>query len=239
MTYSLPTQKSTMAISPWRVWRQWVAANSLAELVGLGGSALVGVAIIQIAGETAVATLFLALAMILVGTFLEGMMVGWLQWRVLQRPFPTMSRVSWVRATAVGAAIAWTLGMLPSTMMSLTAETASAPPPEINDTMVYGLAAVMGLLLGPILAIPQWTVLRHHVQHAGWWIPANSLAWACGMVVVFMGTSAIPPEGIHRGTAVILLMALAAAGAVVGAIHGLALVWFLRSGKLKGVEKWT
>jgi hypothetical protein len=231
MTHSILTQKPVTTSSPWHIWRQWVAANSLAELAGLGGSALVGAAVYQVVGDTAVGTFLLALVMILAGTFLEGVLVGLLQWRVLRRAFPTMLRLSWVRATAVGAAIAWTLGMIPSTLMSLTAETSSTPPPEINNTMVYGLAAIMGLVLGPILAIPQWTVLRHHVRQAGWWIPANSLAWACGMVVVFIGTSAIPPEGITPGVGLVLLATLAVAGAIVGAIHGLALVWFLHSGE--------
>lgn len=231
MTHSLHTQKTAVAPAPWQLWRQWVAANSLAELVGLGGSALLGVALVQLVGDTAVAVVLLALVMILAGTFLEGVIVGWLQWRVLRRPFPTLLRLSWVRATAVGAAIAWTLGMLPSTFMGLSAETTNTPPPEVSNALVYGLAAIMGLVLGPILAIPQWTVLRHYVRQAGWWIPANSLAWAGGMMLIFVGTSFIPPEGINVSTAVILLITLAAAGAIVGAIHGLALVWFLHNGE--------
>ncbi|NJN55509.1 MAG: hypothetical protein HC804_12590 [Anaerolineae bacterium] len=231
MTHSIPMQKPVADVSPWHIWRQWVAANSLAEVIGLGGSALIGALLFQWLGETAVSTLILAVVMILCGTFMEGVLVGLLQWHVLQRPFPSMSRTSWVRATAVGAAVAWTLGMIPSTVMNLTADTSSTPPTEPSNLVVYGLAAAMGLLLGPILALPQWTVLRHYVKSAGWWIPANSLAWAGGMIIVFMGTSLIPPEGITPGIALLLLVTLAVAGAVVGAVHGLALVWFLRSGE--------
>jgi hypothetical protein len=228
MTGTIVVQEQITTSSPWQIWRQWVAANSLAELLGLGGSAVIGAVLYQWLGDTAVATLILGLTMILAGTFLEGAMVGWLQWRVLQRPFPLMPRRSWIRATAVGAAIAWTLGMLPSTVMSLTAEASSTPPPEISNALVYALAALMGLLLGPILAVPQWTVLRRYVKRAWLWIPANSLAWAVGMVVIFIGTSAIPAAGINLAIGLFLLAMLAVAGAAVGAIHGLVLVWFLR-----------
>jgi hypothetical protein len=69
--------------------------------------------------------------------------------------------------------------------MALNGDTAnSAPAPEISDTLVYLLAAAMGLVLGPVLGVPQWWVLRRHVAHAWWWIPANAAAWALGMPVI-------------------------------------------------------
>lgn len=231
MTSSIIPQKPAAAPSPWHIWRQWVAANMLAELAGLGGSAVIGALIFPRLGNTISSAIILALLMILCGTFLEGVLVGLLQWRVLRDPFPTMPRGSWVRATAVGAAIAWALGMIPSTVMNLTTTPGNAAPAEPGSLVVFSLAAAMGLLLGPVLALPQWVVLRHYVRHAGWWIPANALAWAAGMVVVFMGTSVIPAEGINPTVGMVLLVTLAVAGAIVGAIHGLTLVWFLHSGE--------
>lgn len=87
----------------------------------------------------------------------------------------------------------------------------------------------MGFVLGPILGVPQWLVLRRYLPKAGWWVLANALAWMCGMVVVFMGTNLIPPEGITLSVALMLLLFLVAAGAVVGAVHGLVLIWLLHS----------
>ena len=62
-----------------------------------------------------------------------------------------------------------------------------AAPPEIAEWMVYLLAASMGLVFGPILGAPQWWVLRRWVDKAIWWIPANAVAWAGGMVAIFVG----------------------------------------------------
>lgn len=98
----------------------------------------------------------------------------------------------------------------------------------MGNLATYGLAALMGLALGPILGLPQWWVLRRHVERASWWVPANALAWACGMVVVFIGAGTVPAEGVSLSLIVILIATLAAAGAVVGAIHGLALMWLLK-----------
>jgi hypothetical protein len=48
----------------------------------------------------------------------------------------------------------------------------------MNDLVIYALAAGMGLILGTILGVPQWLALRRHVPKAGWWVPANALAWS-------------------------------------------------------------
>lgn len=95
--------------------------------------------------------------------------------------------------------------------------------------MVLLLAAGMGIALGALLGAAQWTVLRNHVPRAGWWIPANAVAWAIGMALVFAGMSFIPDSGVVTpGIVVALLVSIVLAGTAVGAIHGLALIWLVR-----------
>ena len=83
--------------------------------------------------------------------------------------------------------------------------------------------------IGTILGTPQWLMLRRHVQRAVWWIPANVLAWVPGMVLAFYGADIIFSVGIGMTTIVLAIGTLVAIGAVVGAIHGLALVWLVHS----------
>lgn len=101
-------------------------------------------------------------------------------------------------------------------------------PAEPSTAVVYGLAALMGLVAGAILGTPQWLVLRRHVRRAAWWIPANALAWVPGMVMAFYAAAFIFSTSIGGSTVVLAVGTLAAIGAVVGAIHGLALVWLVR-----------
>lgn len=211
----------------WHLRRRWVFANTLGEVAGLGAAAVVGVGLARAieAAMGAFAGLALAGVMILVGT-LEGAVVGIAQWLVLRRPIRNISGRAWVLATAIGAFVAWTLGMIPSTLMSAGAD-AAAPPVEMSDTVMYGLAALMGFALGPILGFPQWLVLRRHVRKAGWWVLANAAAWAVGMPVVFVGAGSVPPGGF--GLIAVGIATGACAGTVVGAVHGLALVWLLQS----------
>ena len=211
-----------------RLWLRWVVANALGELVGLGITALVGAVFFSVIGEDTGGSAVLALASVavLAGTLAEGTSVGTAQWLVLRRPLPRLHWRTWAAATGAGAFLAWTLGMIPSTVMSLGAGSSGQAGPEPDQMIVYSLAFAMGLVLGPVLGLAQWLVLRRFVGRAALWMPANSLAWAFGMVAIFVGADLV--VGSTGPAAVVLLaVTLACAGATVGAIHGLALVWLL------------
>ena len=223
------------APSSWSLWARWVAANAVAELVGLGGSDAVSVGLASHTSRMGAAgVLMMAVAMIAIGTCLEGMLVGLLQGRVLRHALPGVPLGAWVGATALGAGIAWTLGTVPSSVMQWLMDSGGAETPApalvISDALRLVLAAGMGLLQGAILAVPQWRVLRRYVAGAGWWVPANSAAWAVGMVLVVQAVSSttwtLSVATLARRVALLTL-----AGAAVGAIHGAVLVWLLRSGR--------
>lgn len=114
-----------------------------------------------------------------------------------------------------------------STAISMNAKVTAGPPPEMSDLLTYTLAAGMSFVLGAILGAPQWWVLLRHLPRAGWWIPANMVAWAVGMPAIFLGMSLAPEAGVTVGFVLTLLGTLAVAGALVGAIHGVVLVWLL------------
>jgi hypothetical protein len=205
-------------------WLRWVAANAGAELVGLGGSALLW-AVGLLYWNDRLGVIPGAILVVVGATLLEGTAVGVAQWAVLRSRLPRLTLASWWIATGLGALVAWTLGMIPSTMMDLTSGANGAPPFEMSDALQGVLAAGMGFVLGPILGLPQWRVLRRHVATAGWWIPANALAWAAGMPLVFAGVGwAIDAPSLPLAV-VWVAVALLLAGAAVGAIHGLFLVW--------------
>ncbi len=209
-----------------KLYLAWVGANTIAEIIGLGLSALL-IIFLSPKFEGDLGILFGALVMIVAGTFLEGVIVGVAQWWVLRRAILGFSARAWVTMTALGAGIAWILGVIPSGLMNLNETNNASAPPTLDNLTTLSLAALMGFVLGPVLATPQWWVLRNYSQKALWWIPANALAWAFGMVIIFIAAGSLS-EGSSLPTIVLtLFLSLAAAGAVVGAIHGLALFWLL------------
>jgi hypothetical protein len=220
------------------LWGRWVIANAVGEGIGLGGSILVGAGIVSVLGAQLGpwADVGAALLAVALGTFFEGVIVGFAQWRVLRGPLPGVSRGSWVWATAIGAGVAWLLGMVPSTVASLvtapTVPNGGDAPPLSPDEPALGIvllaAAALGLVLGPVLASAQFVVLRRHVERAGWWIPANAVAWALALPLTYLGPSVMFDVGASLLGVGILLACVVGAGAVVGVVHGWVLVRLLR-----------
>ena len=84
-----------------------------------------------------------------------------------------------------------------------------------------------------MLSFAQWLVLRKRVEHAGWWIPANMVAWLAGMPIIFWGIDAAQKSQPPLQAVLLLAGVLFLTGAVVGAIHGAFLV------KLAGTARRT
>jgi hypothetical protein len=128
----------------------------------------------------------------------------------------------WVLANAVGETVGLGATLLAGTFLLVRAE------PSIGAIPAVALGVLAGTLIeGSVVGTSQWLALRRHLPRAGWWVPANALAWAIGMLVIFIGTSFIPATGITGPIALLLLLFVAAAGALVGAVHGLFLVWMV------------
>jgi hypothetical protein len=207
------------------LYRQWILANGVAEAAGLGTTFVLGTMLAPRLAQASSAVEILggaALAVVL-GTFLEGVVVGMAQGRVLAR-HSSIRVADWARASALGAGLAWVLGMTPSTVMALMAGDAppdGAPPmaePGALATLV--LAVGLGVITGPILGAVQWRVLRRTVPDAGRWLWANAAAWAVGMPVIFAGMDLVPWSGPALLQVVTIYLVCAVAGLAVGAIHG-------------------
>ncbi len=154
----------------------------------------------------------------------EGAILGTSQWLVLGRRLPGLQARAWIGLTALAAALAWAIGMLPSALFDLGLSTLTI--------------AAVALPLAPVLlcSIPvlQWTVLRRFVPRAGWWIPINVCGWLAGISWVF-GAMALVDEG--SSPAVVFAVGASAGllmGATAAAISGLALAWLLGSRETGG-----
>lgn len=209
-----------------RFYGRWIAANTGAEAAGLGTTFLLGRLVaphLDAAPGVLTVVIGAALAVVL-GMLLEGVVVGAAQEWVLRPALPTLQPGRWIRATAIGAGIAWLVGMIPSTVLTLRSPAFdAAPPTEPAPLIQYGLGVGMGLVTGPILGVAQWTVLRRMVPAAHRWLWANALAWGVGLPVIFVGMDRVAWTGPAATMALGIYATCAVAGTVVGAIHGLVL----------------
>ena len=210
---------------------RWVVANGLGELVGLGGVGLLAAVLVPVVRRAlaggAAAEVATAVLMVVLGA-VEGWVVGHAQARALASTGVDGS--AWVRATMVGAMLAWALGMVPSTVMALRGGTGAGgtgegPPPGLRLV----LAAALGLVAGPVLAVVQAQVLRHSARKPARWLLANALGWAVGMPLVFVAVRNLAVHGASPGPLAGSAATLLLAGALVGLVEGLFLVRLLRS----------
>lgn len=150
----------------WRIYRRWVVAVLIGETAGFAVAAVVGIA----TGGSPWTYPLLVLA-----GCAEGACLGTAQalaFRGSRLPVPF---AAWVAATAAGAALAWAIGLLPS----------SLPPLNWTDPLVVASAAIGAAAL--LLAIPvlQAVVLRRDGLPAAGWIGMNVLAWTVGILWTF------------------------------------------------------
>ncbi len=210
------TEQLASARSPGReLWLRWTAAVTLGEFAGFAVPAAVGAA----GWALGLPALAFAGTMVAAGA-VEGSVLGFAQWLAMRRYVRGVQRHEWVRATALGAAVAWTLGMTPGSFWDQLDRLPAA-------VLVVG-AVLLGTALLLSLGTAQWLVLRRYVAGAGWWVPTNALAWALGMTWVFAGMAPVGEDDPAALIAAVAAVSGLMMGATVAAATGAALVWLLR-----------
>ncbi len=219
---------------PWLLWLRWVAANALGEMVGLGATtAVIAVAFSGLEEKAGVGSVLLLFLLAVASGAIEATVVGMAQWWAMRPWLPAITRRAWWLATLVGALVAYVLGYLPSTLMSLGSDASQSQVTEPPQWVVLLLAVGMGAVAGAVLSFAQWRALRTKVPRAGWWVPANMLAWSAGMPIIFWGIDA-SQKGQPLAQMILLLAGcLLLSGAVVGGIHGVVLVRLATSANLR------
>ena len=147
--------------------RRWIVTVSIAEALGFAFASGVAVAGIS-SGVDAPA----AVALTVAGGTVEGALLGTGQWLAMRGRRPRAS--AWIGATAIGATIAWSLGMLPSTL-------------GVDFSRPWAVAAVGVGAIVLLASIPfaQWLTLTARIggrRSAARWIPVNMAAWAVAIV---------------------------------------------------------
>lgn len=207
-----------------RYWLRWTVACGIGEFLGIGVAAGLWFLHSVVFGEPqAIGQKILLIVVMIIAGVIEGLVTGAFQWSVLRIRFIDMKARNWLFFTALGAAVAWLLGMMPSTFFAPDAGVSSGGF-EPSGGLVVLLGALMGVVLGALLGVFQWFELKKHTLAASCWILANALGWLAGMVVIFLGAS-LPAAGTSLAI-IILIGAISGlfAGLLVGAITGLFLV---------------
>ena len=194
---------------------RWIAACTVAELIGISVAGAVAVAAGQSGDPTTLGGRIAALALFAAVGAVEGGALGFFEWRVLRERLPRLRAGEWVGVTIAIAALGWIAGTVGPVFADSAGETAtSAPGPGLLAISL--MAAAIGAAAGAVFAAAQWLVLRRHAAHAGRWIAIHVPAWAAAMAAIFLGAS-LPSDG---WPAPLVVLSGAAGGALGGALLG-------------------
>lgn len=150
----------------------------------------------------------------------EGALLGLGQFAGLRGTAGAVPARPWVAVTAVGAALAWTLGMLPSTLVDAGVRV------DITDPTAWLLVGLGGLVLLASIPVAQWTALRGVLPRAWRWIPVNMGAWLAGLVFPFLPGPFVDADTSTALVAVLYVIAGVAMATTVATLTGL---WLRRA----------
>jgi hypothetical protein len=193
-----------------RLQRSWVVWVTAGEFAGFSVPAAV-------AAVTVTKSVWLTMPLLVAAGFVEGGLLGLAQVHVLRRVLPGVHRMGWVAATAIGASVAWAIGLLP---MLTDGRLFEAP-----NAVLLPLLVILGSALLGSIGTTQWLVLRSHIDRAQWWIAATAVAWVGGLIVFTVVTTPLwqPRQSAVLTIAIGVLGGLLMA-ATVGVLTGLAIV---------------
>lgn len=154
-----------------RFWHRWMLAVTAGETIGFAVPALTGGMLALLSAPV----LVVYPSMIVAGAC-EGVPLGLGQ--SIGFGTSVVPRSAWIRATAAGAAVAWSIGMLPSTIGGVD----FGSPIALPLVMIGSIALLVSI---PTL---QWAVLRRPGHPVSSWIPVNAVD--AGTISVYRRTYA-------------------------------------------------
>ncbi len=167
---------------------EWIVLNAITVVMaGYVAWALISLienvigGTIQVGGQTRFTEDFLFLYVLFP---IMGLFTGIIQSFLLRRYLPQLA--GWIAATFLGWLLPFVFAFI---VMRLFV------PGNSTVWIVLGL-----LLIGTIIALPQWWVLRQRVLHASWWVLAYGLGWG---MVGFLNLVTSEPFPVLIGIAVV------------------------------------
>jgi len=197
------------------LYRRWVVACTVGELIGFGGIPVLGAALaIMLTESLAPGARSITLYVVaVIGGLGEGAVLAWFQLRVLGPLLPQLPRRRWLGATALAASFAWACGMLAPLLDDLV-----GLAPSVQAAIWVPASVAILLSIGGA----QTWVLRGVVEAPRHWLVANVLAWLAGLPWTFVLPALLPESASMLVWISTFVLAGILMGLTVGLVTGMA-----------------
>jgi hypothetical protein len=157
----------------------------------------------------------------IIGGTIQGGILGFAQAFALRKTAAALPMRRWIGITAIGALIAWVVGMIPGTYLKLDVGT----PAAIIVLVAFAFVAVVAMPLAQFIILRGTKLSK--VAHVWRWVPLTAVAWTVGIAWLLFASPLVQDNAdltnlVGLYTVAGLLMAL-----TVAFITGLTMLWML------------
>jgi hypothetical protein len=199
-------------------FRRWVGCTVAGEAAGFTAAA--AIASTQDLSHTPEVAILLAVGAV------EGALLGKAQAMTMTRlQLPAAVLRLWPVTTSVAAMVAWSIGLVPSSLQKLSWSSGTA----------WVLAAVLVLVLLTSIPAAQFMLLRTALPTAGRWVRFNALAWMLGLSWTFVPPALVRPETPIVSEIGVYAIAGVLMATTVAIISGLCWLSWLKGGNVRTV----
>lgn len=199
-------------------FRRWVACTVAGEAAGFTVAAALA--------ATQDLTHMSALLILLGAGAIEGALLGRGQAMAMNRlQLPAAILRLWPVATSVAAMVAWSIGLIPSSLERISWSSWTA----------WLVAGVIVVALLASIPTAQFMLLRTALPGAGRWIKFNALAWLLGLSWTFAPPAVVKPDTPVISEIGVYAIAGVLMATTVGIITGLCWLSWLKRGSVRPV----
>jgi len=200
-----------------KFWYPWILNYSFGELLGIGAAATIGRLLFAGFSDTALsqAVFLFPLILVIAGT-LEGLIIGYVQWKSLSGLVINFRPRGWIIATTFAAIIGW-LMILPPSIVFISF-LSSLKLIDNYYSLLYAGAA--GVAFGGIIGFAQFFIIRKFYDKAYVWILANAIGWMLSFIIVYVAllTFSYTPSVIYNF--IIIILSCGLSGLLQGIVTG-------------------
>ena len=206
---------------------------SFGEVLGIGAAATIGRFLFIGFSSTSVAqSAALFFFVLVMSGAVEGMIIGYVQWKSLSRLVIDFRPATWIITTSLAAITGWLLILPPSVVFISFFSTLKL----INAYYSILYAALAGLAFGGIIGIPQYFIIKRFYHKAFVWIMANALGWMLSFMTVYFALLLLSHSTSLLLNFLIILLPCALSGLIQGIITGSALHFSMRAKRTHTIE---
>ncbi len=207
-----------------KFWLKWILNYSLGELLVIGIATTIGrLILVEFADFMSQSPWFVTpLFMILIG-MIEGLTIGYLQWRSIRKLAGDLRLRSWLLATVASTTFGWILIFRPT--IFLVAFFVDFGFDNKYYSFLYTLLA--GATFGGIVGFAQYFILRRFYENAFAWAFSNVVGWMLSFLTIYLSISFIRSAHSLIYSVGVIVLACVCSGLVQGLTTGTSLHYFM------------